>query len=127
LRLRSRAGIIYNPDQGTMSRPLWQAINASAQHVAVELVDLPVRNENEIEPVIARLASNPNVGLIFPSDLFTVAHRARIIAVTNGHQIPAIFPYRYFAVDGGLVAYSPSQTNEFGQAAYYVDQILRGQ
>jgi putative ABC transport system substrate-binding protein len=123
----ARAGIVYNPDQGTMSMPLLQAINVSAQRIAVELVDLPIRDEDEIELVIAKLASNPNVGLVFPSDLFTVAHRARIIAVTNGHRIPAIFPYRYFAVDGGLAAYSPSQTNEFSQAAYFVDQILRGQ
>jgi putative tryptophan/tyrosine transport system substrate-binding protein len=36
-------------------------------------------------------------------------------------------PHRYYAVDGGLTAYSPDQLSEFRQAAYFVDRILRGE
>jgi putative ABC transport system substrate-binding protein len=50
----------------------------------------------------------------------------RIIAATSSHHVPTIFPYRYFALDGALAAYSPNQPNEFRQAAYFVDRILRG-
>jgi putative ABC transport system substrate-binding protein len=123
----TRAGIVYNPDEGTLSPPLLESIKESARRGAISLVDLPMRDEAEIERAIATFASAPKSGLVFPSDIFTAAHRARIIAVTNGLRIPAIFPYRYYAVDGGLAAYSPNQPMEFGQAAYFVDRILHGQ
>ena len=102
-------------------------IKQSAGGVAIGVADLPIRNEAEIENVISNFASNPNGGLIFLSDIFTTAHRARIIAATNAHRVPVIFPYRYYAVDGGLAAYSPDQPSEFRQAAYFVDRILRGE
>ena len=88
---------------------------------------LPIRNEADLENVVSNFAADPNGGLIFLSEIFTVAHRARIIAATNAYRIPAIFPYRYYAVDGGLAAYSPDQPSEFRQAAYFVDRILHGE
>jgi putative tryptophan/tyrosine transport system substrate-binding protein len=123
----THAGIVYNPDEGTISSPLLQSIKESAQRVAINLVELPLRDETEIERVIATFASAPKGGLLFPSDIFTVAHRARIIPVTNGLRIPSIFPYRYYAADGGLAAYSPNQPMEFSQAASFVDRVLHGQ
>jgi len=123
----TRVGIVYNPDEGTISGLLLEALKESAGKLAVGVVGLPIRNEAEIENVISAFANESNGGLIFPADIFTATHRARIIAATNSHRVPAIFPYRYFAVDGGLAAYSPDQSNEFRQAAYFVDRILRGE
>ncbi|HEY7243038.1 MAG TPA: ABC transporter substrate-binding protein [Xanthobacteraceae bacterium] len=122
-----RVGIVYNPDEGTISAPLLETLKEGARRIAVDVVDLPIRNEAEIENVIAAFTNKPNGGLISPSDIFTAAHRAQIIAATNRHRVPAIFPYRYFALDGGLAAYSPDQPSEFRQAAYFVDRILRGE
>jgi putative tryptophan/tyrosine transport system substrate-binding protein len=123
----ARVGIVYNPSEGTISAPLLQGLKESAGRIAIAVLDLPIETEDEIENVISTFATDPQGGLVFPSDIFTAAHRARIIAATNRHRIPAVFPYRYYAVDGGLAAYSPNQPNEFGQAAYFVDSILRGQ
>ena len=36
-------------------------------------------------------------------DTFTLVNRAHIIALANEHRLPAIYPFRYHAVDGGLV------------------------
>jgi len=123
----ARVGIVYNPSEGTISAPLLQGLKENAGRIAIAVLDLPIKTEDEIENVISTFATDPQGGLVFPSDIFTAAHRARIIAATNSHRIPAVFPYRYYAVDGGLAAYSPNQPNEFGQAAYFVDSILRGQ
>ena len=40
--------------------------------------------------------------------------------------MPAIYPYRYFAADGGLMSYGVNTAEEFRRAATYVDRILRG-
>jgi putative tryptophan/tyrosine transport system substrate-binding protein len=40
--------------------------------------------------------------------------------------IPAMFPEREFADDGGLMAYGPDVPANFRRAAVYVDKILKG-
>ena len=40
--------------------------------------------------------------------------------------MPAIYPFRYFAVDGGLMSYGFDQVEQWRGAAGYVDRILRG-
>ena len=123
----AHAGVIYNPDEASYTARLLAAIKEAARGIAIDAVEMPIRGAAEIEPTIAAFASNPNGGLIFPADIFTTAHRAQIIAALKGHRIPTVFPYRYFAVEGGLASYSPSQTSEFEQVAYFVDRILRGE
>jgi putative ABC transport system substrate-binding protein len=123
----TRVGLVFNPNEGSVPAQLFQVIKESARDMAMSVLDVPIHNKGEIETVISNFANDPNSGLIFPTDVFTVANRAQIIAATNDHRIPAIFPFRYFVVDGGLAAYSPDQPNEFRQAAYFVDRILRGE
>jgi len=41
-------------------------------------------------------------------------------------RLPAIYPFRYFAVDGGLMSYGFDQVEQWRGAATYVDRILRG-
>jgi ABC-type uncharacterized transport system substrate-binding protein len=41
-------------------------------------------------------------------------------------RIPALFPEREFADDGGLMAYGPNVPANFRRAAVYVDKILKG-
>ena len=40
--------------------------------------------------------------------------------------MPAIYFFRYFATDGGLISYGPDDMDLFRRAADYVDQILKG-
>ena len=43
------------------------------------------------------------------------------------HRLPAIYPYRYFVNDGGLISYGPDQIDQWRGAATYLDRILRGE
>src|SRR5258708_29165690 len=56
-----------------------------------------------------------------------IADRASIIVLAARHRLPAIYPYRYFAIDGGLMSYGPDQVEQWRGAASYVDRILRGE
>src|SRR5262249_35100332 len=57
----------------------------------------------------------------------TASHRDLIIALASRFRLPAIYPYRYFADDGGLISYGPDALDGFRRAAGYVDRILRGE
>jgi putative ABC transport system substrate-binding protein len=41
--------------------------------------------------------------------------------------LPAIYPYRSFAVEGGLISYGPDTVDQYRRAAAYVDRILKGE
>ena len=57
----------------------------------------------------------------------TNVHRKAIISAAARDRVPAIYPFGFFAVDGGLASYGADETDVFRRAASYVDRILRGE
>jgi putative ABC transport system substrate-binding protein len=53
-------------------------------------------------------------------------HRKLIISLAAQFRIPTIYPYRYFAEEGGLLSYGVNTSDVFRHAAEYVSRILRG-
>ena len=49
-----------------------------------------------------------------------------IIGLAARHKLPAVYPYRFFATEGGLVSYGPDTIEPYRRAAGYVDRILKG-
>jgi putative tryptophan/tyrosine transport system substrate-binding protein len=43
------------------------------------------------------------------------------------HKLPAVYWDRFFVAAGGLMSYGPDLVDQFGQAAGYVDRILKGE
>jgi putative ABC transport system substrate-binding protein len=50
-----------------------------------------------------------------------------IITLAAQHQLPAVYPFRYFATSGGLISYGPDIADQYRRAAGYVDRILKGE
>ena len=76
---------------------------------------------------IAEFASTPDGGLIqTPSGLGSV-YRALFIRLAAQHRLPAVYPFRFIAADGGLIAYGPDLADQYRRAATYVDRILKGE
>jgi putative ABC transport system substrate-binding protein len=53
--------------------------------------------------------------------------RARIFSVAARHRLPAIYPFRLYATDGGLMSYGFDSRDLFRRGASYVDRILKGE
>jgi putative ABC transport system substrate-binding protein len=53
-------------------------------------------------------------------------HRELLIALARKYRLPAIYPFRFFAADGGLIAYGVDTSEVFRRSASYVDRILKG-
>lgn len=63
--------------------------------------------------------------MVLPSAMFWI-NRATIIKLAATARVPAIYPEREFAEDGGLAAYGANIPDAFHRAAGYVDRVLRG-
>jgi putative ABC transport system substrate-binding protein len=102
------------------------AIQIAAPPLGMEVRPIDVREPIEIENGIAALAKMPNGGLIITGSAPSAVHRDLIIKLAAQHRLPAVYPYRFYATDGGLVSYGPNTIEPYRQAASYVDRILKG-
>jgi putative ABC transport system substrate-binding protein len=121
-----RIAIIYNPDTAPYAPMFLPAMQAAAPRMAVTLSTSIVRSAPDIEGVIVQASREPDGGLIVLPDSFMFGQRERIIALTAQHRLPAIYPIRFFASGGGLMAYGIDRVDLFHRAAAYVDRILKG-
>jgi len=79
-----------------------------------------------IEAVMARLAAKPGGGVVVAPDAFFASHSTQIVALAERFRLPAVYPYRYYVAQGGLLCYGVNNVDLFRQAGPYVDRILRG-
>jgi putative tryptophan/tyrosine transport system substrate-binding protein len=117
-------GALFNPQ--THSGQYWHALDTAARSVNLEFRKIPVQNVSELEEAIADLARQPETSLAVMPDVFVFNNRERIVSLAAQHRLPAIYPFRYFAEIGGLVAYGIDNLDMYKRAAAYADRILRG-
>ena len=53
--------------------------------------------------------------------------RQRIFSLSLQHRLPAIYPFSFYAKEGGLIAYGFDNIDLFKRAAPYVARILNGE
>jgi putative ABC transport system substrate-binding protein len=102
-------------------------IQAAAPSFGVEVRPVGVRDGDEIERAVTAFARSFDGGLIVTGSPLTAVHRKLIIALAARHQLRAVYPFRYYAVSGGLISYGPDTTDTFRRAASYADRILKGE
>jgi len=104
----------------------FSAIQSVAHSLGVELTPFSARDAGDIERGIDAFARSGNGGLIVTSG--GVAFRRNLIlGLASQHKLPAVYPFRFYAVDGGLISYGPDNYEMFRRAAGYVDRILKGE
>jgi putative tryptophan/tyrosine transport system substrate-binding protein len=120
----SRVTVLVNP-KSTIGPPGQRATEDAAKLLGLAITPLAVSNPDEL------LALEPAVltgsdGLVVVNDAMFWNNRAKILTLASAARIPAIYPKREYADDGGLIAYGANVPDHFLQAAGYVDRILRG-
>jgi putative tryptophan/tyrosine transport system substrate-binding protein len=103
------------------------ALQSVAPSFAVELSPMDVRDTGEIERALSAFAREPNGGVIVTASPAVATHRKLVMRLASQHRLPAIYPFRYYVADGGLVAYGPEWNDQYRRAASYVDRILKGE
>jgi putative ABC transport system substrate-binding protein len=103
------------------------AIQSVAPSLGVELSPVGVHDAAEVERALSAFARRSGGGLIVVSGAATARHRELIIALAARYRLPAVYPFRYYATSGGLIAYGPDTIDPYRHSAAYVDRILKGE
>jgi putative tryptophan/tyrosine transport system substrate-binding protein len=102
------------------------AIQAVMPAFAMPFIAVGGRDAAEFERAIEEFSREPNGGLIILPSPNTLVHRRAIMALAARRRLPAIYPYGFFAREGGLLSYGIVPSDNFRRAAAYVDRILKG-
>jgi putative ABC transport system substrate-binding protein len=121
-----RVAFLFNPTTAPYAGYYLGPFKAAATSVGLEAVPAPVRSTSELESTIAAQGRAPNGGLVVMTDSFLVAHRSEVTALAARHRLPAVYPFRDFVEQGGLLFYGNDLLDNFQRAATYADRILRG-
>jgi putative ABC transport system substrate-binding protein len=122
----ARIGVITDPENVNQARYA-QSIAAGAPSFGVEVMEIAVRDIDEIEAGITAFVSRAAGALIMPPNAVTSAHRKTVIEFAASHRLPALYSGRDYVVQGGLMSYGPDLVEMHRQAASYLDRILKGE
>ena len=102
------------------------ALQPVAPKFGVELTALGDHDAGEIERGIAAFVHGPHDGLIVTSQLDRI-DREQIIALAALYRLPAVYAFRRYVAEGGLISFGTDQAEPYRQAAGYVDRILNSE
>ncbi len=121
----SRVAVLGNSTEPGNAQMLGETERAAVVF-GVKLQYVDVLSPKDIETAF-RTASKARADTVLelPSFVFN-SHRTEIANLEVKSQLPAVYPQREFAEDGGLMSYGVSYTDLFRRAATYVDKILKG-
>ena len=121
----TRVAVLLGASSTAMG-PMMEALRAVAPKHGVELIAFGDHDAREIERGVATFVHGPNHGLIVASQLDRVG-REQIIALAALYRLPAVYAFRRYIDEGGLISYGTDQIEPFRRAAGYVDRILKGE
>jgi putative tryptophan/tyrosine transport system substrate-binding protein len=109
-----------------------RVIEDGASSLGIQTTALSVRNDADVEQLIESFVGRSDSGMIIsgliilPSGGVAGDRRKLIAGLAARHRLPAVYPFGYFTVAGGLISYGPDVLDLFRRAASYVDRILKG-
>src|SRR5438477_1845499 len=119
-----RVAVIVRGDPGIEQK--LQDIRANAAQMKIEPLMLQAATGTALELAFARLRSERCEAVYVASGPLGPAKRAQLIALAAESRLPAIYSFRVFPVDGGLMSFGADYRDLFGRAAGFVDKILKG-
>jgi putative ABC transport system substrate-binding protein len=122
----THVAVIGNPRTSSALDGWFKSITAAANSLGVNANIAPVQSPDEIDRVIAEAGAKDDAGLIVVPDGMLISKRAAVIAAAAKYRVPAMYAFRFYPAEGGLVSYGVNTAEQFRRAASYIDRILRG-
>jgi len=117
--------LIWNPATPASAKSKLEA-QATALRLGLSVQWYEARNPGELQGVLATLPVQGLDGMMLLADPVLGFERPRILAFATQHRLPAVYFWREFVVEGGLMSYGTNLTSVYRHAARYADKIFHG-
>jgi putative ABC transport system substrate-binding protein len=102
------------------------AVQEAARRLGLRLIVLQARTGADVDTAFATLANERAGALVVGTGALLTNRRKHIIELAARHAVPAIYPFREFAADGGLISYGNNVPDTFRQGGVYAGRVLKG-
>ena len=119
-------GALVNPNRPGVEAQEQDMLTA-AKTAGRELTVLHTGDPRAIELAFATFAERKITALLIGADAIFNNHRAQIVALAARHATIAVYPWREFVIEGGLVSYGPNLSEAYRLSGLYVGRILKGE
>lgn len=121
----SRVAVLYNPADPSNLLVLKQ-LKEAAPTLSLILQPLEVREPGEFEGAFLAMTRERAHAMFGAAGALTNEHKQVLVDLAAKRRIPAIWGHRQYVDAGGLMSYAVNRYHQIGQAAIYVDKILKG-
>jgi ABC-type uncharacterized transport system substrate-binding protein len=121
-----RVSVLMNP-ANPFTAVAWKETQAGGAKLGLTLHPAEVETVDAFEGVFADIVkTKPDALVVIADRPFLISNRKRIVAFAAQHRLPAMYPYREFVEEGGLMVYGPNFADMFRRTGRYIDRILKG-
>jgi putative tryptophan/tyrosine transport system substrate-binding protein len=117
--------LLVNPNNSNTEQRL-EEMRDAARAVDRDLLVATARSQHELELAFATIIQKAGALVVPPDPSFTI-RRDELIELAARYAIPASYPFREYAVSGGLMSYGASLSEAYRLAGIYCGRILRGE
>jgi putative tryptophan/tyrosine transport system substrate-binding protein len=117
--------VIFNPAASSSATFLRMASDA-ARSLGLPMITIEIASPEALHALRTEVLRGPGAPVVVLPDAMFWNHRREIVSLVAAARVPAIYPERDYADDGGLIAYGANVPDNFRRAAGYVDRILKG-
>jgi putative ABC transport system substrate-binding protein len=122
----SKIAILVNPGNPIHRLIVAEELPETARKLGVTLPVVEATTADELDIAFASAVAQHADGIIPFGDPLTLNNAPRVTALAAEHRLPALYLFRLFATNGGLISYGPDIADLFFRAGGYVDKILKG-
>ena len=117
---------MVNPNNATHRLVVAEQLPEIAQKLGVTFSVLEATTVEELDIAFASAAAQHANAIIPLADVLTVNNVTRVTGLAAEHRLPALYLFRLFTTNGGLVSYGADIADLLRRAGDYVDKILKG-
>jgi len=103
----------------------WRITEEAARSLGLRATKIEAAGAEALQALRPTVFAGSNAVVVIPDPIF-YNRRRDIVGLVNAARLPAIYPEREYADDGGLMTYGANVPDNFRRAAGYVDRILKG-
>jgi putative ABC transport system substrate-binding protein len=103
------------------------SLQLAARTLGLQLIIVNGRTDSDLETAFAAFSQQRVGGVLIGISNFYSRHMEQLAGLAARHALPAIFPYREFALAGGLISYGSSLGDSYHQVGVYTGRILKGE
>lgn len=123
-----RAALMFDPQTTSAGGAyFWKVFKTAAVSAGVQPIAGLFYSVNEIDETLASLSKDASGGFVLAPDGSTIVNRDAFLASAARYRLPAVYPFRDFAMNGGLMAYGADIFEQYDRAANYIDRILKSE